>query len=303
VNFPKGNWVAFDTLITVSGANLNVTLKTICYGDYDASSSKYQDSATNWSMTKTLPDDEIIIAGDEMIVKPKQDLLEIPLRISNKVKDIAAIGLELNYPATDYKLRAAFMPSIHAKGGALQINPSLEEVIASNDDLLVTDENGKIRVVFATTDFFDIKANDQLITFVFEPLKDLPAGILEFDLTGTGIIGNQYGGEITDAFLLMPKIFIQGDDSPVMDLGISRFPNPFSENATIVYQIPYDGKVTLQVYNVLGKLVAEMKNDLQPKGKHTVVFDAEGLPSGLYSFKVVFDAGNNTESKVIKLIH
>ncbi len=303
VNFPKGNWVAFDTLITVSGANLNVTLKTICYGDYDASSSKYQDSATNWSMTKTLPDDEIIIAGDEMIVKPKQDLLEIPLRISNKVKDIAAIGLELNYPATDYKLRAAFMPSIHAKGGALQINPSLEEVIASNDDLLVTDENGKIRVVFATTDFFDIKANDQLITFVFEPLKDLPAGILEFDLTGTGIIGNQYGGEITDAFLLMPKIFIQGDDSPVMDLGISGFPNPFSENATIVYQIPYDGKVTLQVYNVLGKLVAEMKNDLQPKGKHTVVFDAEGLPSGLYSFKVVFDAGNNTESKVIKLIH
>lgn len=303
VNFPKGNWVAFDTLITVSGANLNVTLKTICYGDYDASSSKYQDSATNWSMTKTLPDSDIIIDGEEMIVKQKRGMLEIPLRISNKVQDLAALGLELNYPATDYRLRAAFMPSVQAKGSALQINPSLEEVIASNDDLLVTDENGKIRVVFATTDFFDAQANDQLITFVFEPLKDLPAGILNFDLTGTGVIGNQYGTEITDAFLLMPKFFIHGDDLPELDMYISGFPNPFSDKATIVYQIPDDGKVTLQVYNVLGALVAEMENGMQQKGKHTLVFSAEDLPSGLYSFKLLFDAGKSFESKVLKLVH
>jgi len=230
-------------------------------------------------------------------------MLEIPLRISNKVQDLAALGLELNYPATDYRLRAAFMPSVQAKGSALQINPSLEEVIASNDDLLVTDENGKIRVVFATTDFFDAQANDQLITFVFEPLKDLPAGILNFDLTGTGVIGNQYGTEITDAFLLMPKFFIHGDDLPELDMYISGFPNPFSDKATIVYQIPDDGKVTLQVYNVLGALVAEMENGMQQKGKHTLVFSAEDLPSGLYSFKLLFDAGKSFESKVLKLVH
>ncbi len=303
VNFPKGNWVAFDTLVNVSGANLNVTLQTLCYGDYDASSSKYQDSAINWNMTKTLPESEIIIDGDEMIVKPKPELLEIPLRISTKVQDFAALGLDLNYPAADYRLRAAFMPSVHTKGGALAINPSLEEVIASNDDLLVTDENGKIRVVFATTEFFETQANDQLITFVFEPLKDLPAGILEFNLTGTGIIGNQYGAEVTDAFLLMPKFFIQGDESPEMDLNISGFPNPFSDQANIVYQIPDDGNVILQVYNVLGALVAELENGLQQKGTHKVVFDAEELPAGLYSFKLVFDTGNKIESKVLKLVH
>ena len=40
-NFPKGNWVALDTGITVAGSNLNIVLKTISYGDYNASSSKY----------------------------------------------------------------------------------------------------------------------------------------------------------------------------------------------------------------------------------------------------------------------
>jgi len=54
INFPKGNWMTLDTVLNVAGTDLNITLKTLCYGDYNASSSKYIDSASLWSNNKYL---------------------------------------------------------------------------------------------------------------------------------------------------------------------------------------------------------------------------------------------------------
>jgi len=299
-NFPKGNWVALNKQITLAGADLNVNLETISYGDYNASSSKYRDSVNTWSGAKSLPE-EFIHTSDESIIVTNPSYIEIPLKVNTKVNDFSALGLELTYSNSEYKLVSAHMSGTNEKG-AVKINPSLEEIIANDNDLLVTDDHGTIRVVYATTNHFDVAPNDEMIVLAFRPLKDLQQGEIEFALSGTGVIGNQFGEENDDAYLLMPKVFVQGDG---LDAGFdfSGYPNPFNGEATITYNIPEDGSVKLNVYNAIGELVTILVNEKQESGKHNVVFSQKDLAAGMYTFKLEFSGINKSKNLILKMIH
>jgi len=302
-NYPKGNWVAFDTVVTVAGTDLlNVTLQTLAYGDYDASSVKYYGASTNWAMVKELTEENIILQSDESLITNKHEYFEVPLRISTKMNELAAIGLELCYPHEKFKLISASMSNTVKDSGPVKINPTLEEIIAANDDLLVTDDNGVIRVVFATTDYFDIAANEELVRLGFSPLNNEGRGELDFKLKGTGLIANQYGEINEDAYLTMPKIFVQGDE-PEAGYKFSGYPNPFSNNATLTYTIPENGKVKLNVYNAIGKLVSELVNETQAGGNHTVVFSQQSLSYGMYTFKLEFEGIDKSKCMVIRMVH
>ncbi|HOY30240.1 MAG TPA: GEVED domain-containing protein [Bacteroidales bacterium] len=298
-NFPKGNWVALDTAVTVAGANLNITLKTICYGDYNASSTKYRDSLVNWSGVKSMPS-EIIVTSDEYITTSDPSYFEVPLRISTKINEFSAMGLELNYPDKDFRLISVSMPNTSNKNGVVKINPTLEEVIAEDNDLLVTDEDGVIRVVYATTNHYDVATNDQMIILGFVPVHTLAHGEVEFSLSGTGVLGDQYGIENEDAYLIMPKVYVQGTEA---GFEFSGYPNPFSGQATLNYNIPENGNVKLTVYNAIGELVNELVNESQMSGKHAVEFSPKSLPAGMYTFKLEFEGQNISKCLVLKLVH
>jgi len=300
-NFPKGNWVALDTAVTVAGANLNINLKTICYGDYNGSSIKYRDSLVNWSGVKSMPT-EIIATSEEYITTSDPTYFEVPLRISSKMDEFSALGLELNYANNDYKLVSVSMPNTENKNGFVKINPTLEEIIADNNDLLVTDENGVIRVVFATTDHFDVAANDEIIRLGFRPLTDPGKGEIAFRLSGTGVMGNQYGEENEDAYLVMPKIFVQGNNTEA-GFEFAGYPNPFSGEATLTYSIPANGTVKLNVYNAIGEVVSEVLNETQLSGKYVVPFSANNLPAGMYTFKLEYTGVDKSQCLILKLVH
>jgi len=301
-NFPKGNWVAFDTLITVAGTDLNITLHTLAYGDYDASSVKYSGASTNWAMGKELPEENIILQSDEFVITNNHEYFEVPLHISTKMNELAAVGLELSYPHEKYKLISASMSNTGKDSGPVKINPTLEEIIAANNDLLVTDDQGIIRVVFATTDHFDIAANEELVRLGFRPLNNESQGELDFNLKGTGLIANQYGEINEDALLTMPKIFVQGEE-PEAGYEFSGYPNPFSDDATLTYNIPENGKVKLNVYNALGELITELVNETQAGGNHTVVFSQKNLSYGMYTFKLEFAGWDKSKCMVIRMVH
>jgi hypothetical protein len=72
--------------------------------------------------------------------------------------------------------------------------------------------------------------------------------------------------------------------SPVMLL--QNFPNPFKEQTTIRYQLPEKSNVTLHVFTVSGREVASLVNETQDAGMHQVVFDASGLDSGVYYYRL-----------------
>jgi len=66
-----------------------------------------------------------------------------------------------------------------------------------------------------------------------------------------------------------------------------NYPNPFNPSTIISYSIPVKGFVTLKVYDALGSEVAELVNGEQEIGKYEVNFNASGLSSGIYFYKLV----------------
>ncbi|WP_290660908.1 T9SS type A sorting domain-containing protein [Ignavibacterium sp.] len=65
-----------------------------------------------------------------------------------------------------------------------------------------------------------------------------------------------------------------------------NYPNPFNPVTTIRYSLPEESKVSLKVFNLLGQEVSELVNDTKSAGRHEVKFDASGLASGVYLYKI-----------------
>jgi hypothetical protein len=69
-----------------------------------------------------------------------------------------------------------------------------------------------------------------------------------------------------------------------------NYPNPFNPATVISFTVEKKGLVVLRVYNVLGQLVEELYRGAADAGTvHQVVFDAKGLPSGIYFSSIEYD--------------
>ncbi len=77
-------------------------------------------------------------------------------------------------------------------------------------------------------------------------------------------------------------------------------PNPFSEKTIIEYDLSSKGHVKLQVYDLSGKLVAKLVNEIQDSGTYTKEWDASTLPTGTYTY-VLSKNGKEVFKKAIHL--
>ena len=66
-----------------------------------------------------------------------------------------------------------------------------------------------------------------------------------------------------------------------------NYPNPFNPVTRINYSIPHNGSITLKVYDILGREIAELVNEYKKAGNYNVSFDGSKLASGLYIYKLV----------------
>ena len=82
-----------------------------------------------------------------------------------------------------------------------------------------------------------------------------------------------------------------------------NYPNPFNPSTTITYQIPFDGSVSLRVFNVLGKEVAILAEGAHQAGMHSVNFDASALASGMYFYRImVSDVQGNSFTRINRMM-
>jgi Secretion system C-terminal sorting domain len=79
-----------------------------------------------------------------------------------------------------------------------------------------------------------------------------------------------------------------------------NYPNPFNPTTIISWQSPVSGKQTLKVYDILGKVVVTLVNEIKPAGKYEVEFNASNLPSGIYFYRLT--ARNFIQTKKMILI-
>jgi hypothetical protein len=65
-----------------------------------------------------------------------------------------------------------------------------------------------------------------------------------------------------------------------------NYPNPFNPKTTIAYSISQPGLVTLKVFNMLGREIQSIVNELQPAGNYYIDFDASQLSNGVYFYQL-----------------
>ena len=79
-----------------------------------------------------------------------------------------------------------------------------------------------------------------------------------------------------------------------------NYPNPFNPSSNIRFGLPESGEVRLDVYNMLGQRVATLVNQKMQAGWHSVTFDASGLSSGTYIYRIT--SGDFVQTKKMMLI-
>ncbi|MCH7955307.1 MAG: T9SS type A sorting domain-containing protein [Candidatus Marinimicrobia bacterium] len=65
-----------------------------------------------------------------------------------------------------------------------------------------------------------------------------------------------------------------------------NYPNPFNPVTTISYVLPTTSKVLLVIYNLLGEEIARLVDGIQPEGVHQITWDASGVSSGIYFYRI-----------------
>ncbi|WP_340107043.1 Ser-Thr-rich GPI-anchored membrane family protein [Rhodohalobacter sp. 8-1] len=92
----------------------------------------------------------------------------------------------------------------------------------------------------------------------------------------------------------------ESDEIPNQSKLHQNYPNPFNPTTNIRFELPESSVVTLEVYNILGQRVAQLANERKSPGHYTVNFDASGLSSGVYLYRLQTDSF--TETKQMMLI-
>jgi hypothetical protein len=65
-----------------------------------------------------------------------------------------------------------------------------------------------------------------------------------------------------------------------------NYPNPFNPTTVISWQLAVGSRVKLSLYNITGQEVAVLVDNEQKAGAHQVEFDASGLASGIYLYRL-----------------
>ena len=78
-----------------------------------------------------------------------------------------------------------------------------------------------------------------------------------------------------------------------------NYPNPFNPSTTIRFSTPITSRIKLVVYDMLGKVVKELIDEIVPAGIHEVNFDATQLSSGVYIYKISSNNFNISKKLVL----
>lgn len=129
-------------------------------------------------------------------------------------------------------------------------------------------------------------------TYFYED-KQLQAATYKYRLKQIDFNGNfEYYGLDNDVIVGKPNEF-----------SISQnYPNPSNPKSKIDYQVPFDGKVTLKIYDVIGREVVTLINEVKEAGYYTAEFDGSNLSSGVYFYRIFAKGNSEDYNKTLKMV-
>lgn len=229
------------------------------------------------SPVKTIPDLSILYDTININVTGKVSNIKINLNINHP--DDGELLISLKSPANG----TATLSTYNGVGGANYTNTTFD------DSALVSIVNGV-----------------PPFTGSYKPQNPFTT-LLNSDINGNWILriydkaaGNQ-GTLLNWCILLKYYIYISVDEE-IEKLSFNlkqNYPNPFNPNTRIGFRIGKQGRVTLKVFDQLGREVQTLINDILTSGEYEAIWNAKNYPSGVYYYRI--ESNDRSETRKMLL--
>jgi hypothetical protein len=121
--------------------------------------------------------------------------------------------------------------------------------------------------------------------------------VLDFYVSGDAAPGGRFNYVFNEQ---KPATVGARSTAPVDFVLYQNYPNPFNPDTVIHYRLPASGNVSLRVFDLKGRQVAEPVREKQEAGEHECRFDGSNLAAGIYMYKLV--AGLQVQTQKMLLI-
>ena len=142
-------------------------------------------------------------------------------------------------------------------------------------------------------------------------LVDIDAGLGEYTVAGDydrvtliAVYGNPRGNQPNLILNISATqnygLATEDDELPTVVSLEQNYPNPFNPETVIEYELPQTVHVRLAVYDMTGRTVAVLVDGNRPQGRYTERFNAAGLSTGTYVYRLT--AGGESQTKIMTLV-
>lgn len=288
--FGKGPWVFWNAIgsgtifppaftVTVDGQSVaNFNILGMSTGDFNGSFST--------RAKKGLGQDLQIEKGDLRKVSVDKEF-ELPIRSNSKMQ-VGAISLILNIPSDLVEVTGVYM-----KGSKTPVTYNVR--------------GNELRIGWNSLSAVDVQPGDELLVLKMKATPGFTDGVslsLDLDQNPLNELADKTFMTISDAKLkadVLEAVKTNGENLGDQ-LVLSNYPNPAKGYTTVYYTVPFDGMVTMNLYNALGEGVNVLVNESKTAGRYSLKLDASSLPQGMYMVKLKLHNNNIDLSHTIKII-
>jgi hypothetical protein len=171
-----------------------------------------------------------------------------------------------------------------------------------HNDVFVDPEN--VNTIYVANDFGVYRSTDQGITWTRQGSGMPYVPVMDFDYASYDTVRylrvGTHGRSAFQATLPPPTDVADQDDVAYEFSLFQNYPNPFNPSTHITYQVPLSGHVRLEVFDVLGREVATLVDEIREPGEFSVTFDGSPHSSGVYFSRLA--AGGFTQTRKLLLL-
>lgn len=267
-------------VVSLTGGDVVANIYGLCTGDFNRS---YIPSAAKTKFSGLM----LIMEGEKTAVPGSS--IELPVKIT-AASVIGAISLVIDLPE--------------------EIEEITDVVMKENDGRLDWAVDGReLRIGWNTSDPIRFEAGEILLNLQLKtnPLAGNQREILLTlaDDPRNELADENYNG-IEDAVLKtdLIRFSTNGINDPAGMTGLEMVcsPNPFSHSTKISYTLPSQGKVSLEISNLLGIRIATLVNEEQAEGNHMIGLSSGYLPGGVYIATLCLDDHHQRITRSIRLL-
>ncbi len=219
----------------------------------------------------------VSLTYDDELVAQKGEIVSIPVRIDRNA-NLGAITLGMKY-------RKDLIKVVEVPG---------------YDVVNIDQEQGTVRLAWADLFGKMVFANDVILNVKVMVLADILPDNRLFELESITELGEVDAKRMEGVTLKTSSITTQ--QAANADMFITNYPNPLNTQTTFTYSLPEKGKVKLEVYDKLGKMIKILIDKDQNVGLHNLEVSDFDLVPGVYTYRLVLHGTMHEYSAIKSMI-